>query len=123
MVECEVCGRIVTHTRRSEIDGVVLEVCDDCSGLGEEREEPKKLLIRTRIDYGNIEEDEKELASDFAFRIRRAREQKNLTQDEAAMKMAISQKIYKRIEGGFKPDESTAKKIQKFYSINLYEEA
>lgn len=122
MAECEVCGRNVARTRRSEIDGVILEVCDNCAGLGEEREEPKKLYVRREIDYGELEEP-KELVPDFAPMIRRAREKRNLTQDEAAMKMGLSHQIYKRIENGLKPDEATARKIQKFYGINLYEDS
>ncbi|MCK5023647.1 MAG: multiprotein-bridging factor 1 family protein [Candidatus Aenigmarchaeota archaeon] len=120
MGECEVCGRHVSSTKKSEIDGVVLEVCNMCSGLGEERAQPKTLFVRKRPDYGDLDE-EKVLVSDFASKVRNARQSKNFDQEEAARKMGISSSVLKRIEGGSKMDDRTMKKIQRFYGINLYE--
>ncbi len=122
MAECEVCGK-ESANKRAEIDGVILEVCDNCVKLGKEVAPPRPIFIRQAVaktPKPESIESERELASDFSTRIRKAREQRNLTQDEAAMKMGISHLIYKRIEGGFKPDDSTAKRLERFYSIELY---
>lgn len=124
MAECEVCGKNISVAKRAEIDGVILEVCEDCTKLGKEIYETRKVFIParsvSRAPRPDSIEDAKELASDFSARIRKARERMNLTQDEAAQKIGISHLIYKRIEGGFKPDEQTARKIERFFGINLY---
>lgn len=124
MSECEVCGKSVDAAKRAEIDGVILSVCDDCAKLGKQVYQPKSVMIpkSAAIRGSNPQsiESDKELAGDFSARIRKAREKMNLTQDEAADKMNISRQIYKRIESGFKPDDSLAKRIQRFYSIELY---
>ncbi len=118
MGECEVCGRAVSQMKRAEIDGVILEVCDKCARLGKEICQPKPVVFR-RKPAETLEEG-KELAEDFAGRIRKARESRNLKQDEAAQKMGISPSLLRRIENGFRPDEDTIRKIQRFYKINLY---
>jgi putative transcription factor len=110
---------------RAEIDGVVLDVCDDCAKLGKEVYQPRAVALQnrgiSRPPRPESIEDEREIVHDFSARIRHAREKLNLTQDEAAMKIGISHQIYKRVEAGsLKPDEATAKKIQRFYSIELY---
>lgn len=126
MSECEVCGKEVSVSKRAEIDGVILSVCDECASLGKQVYESRQVIIRSgqgisRGPRPESIEDEKEFASDFSSRIRKAREKANLTQDEAAMKIGISHQIYKRIEGGgLKPDDLIAKKIQRFYNIILY---
>ncbi|MFH1237745.1 MAG: multiprotein-bridging factor 1 family protein [Candidatus Aenigmatarchaeota archaeon] len=125
MSECEVCGKDTSGAKKAEIDGVILSVCEDCAKLGKEVYQPKKVFLQPQHSISSAPraesiEDEREIASDFSARIRHARERMNLTQDEAAMKMGISHQIYKRIESGFKPDDTTAKRIQRFYNIELY---
>lgn len=120
MGECEVCGKTVSHIKRSDIDGVILEVCDNCASLGKEMAEPKKLFVRKRTDFGALDE-EKELVHDFAEKVRKARESRQLSQEEAAGKMGISSSVLKRVESGSKMDDNIMKKIQRFYGINLYE--
>jgi len=122
MTECEVCGREIPVPKRAEIDGVILEVCDKCARLGKEVAPPRPVFIprATRAPSPESIESERELANDFSAKIRKARERMNLTQDEAAMKIGISHLIYKRIESGFKPDEATARKIERFFGVELY---
>lgn len=118
MAECEVCGKDVSSIKRAEIDGVILEVCDNCVKLGKELAQPRKVLVKKRLE--TLEEGG-ELADDFANKVRTAREHRNLKQDEAAQKMGISLSVLKRVESGTKMDEKTMMKIQRFYNINLYE--
>lgn len=119
MGECEVCGRTVSRVKRAEIDGVILEVCDDCVRLGKEMAEPRPVLLRKK-PAETLEEGE-DLASDFAERVRRAREKRNLKQEEAAKRMGVSLSVLKRIESGSRMEEKIMKRIQRFYNINLYE--
>ncbi|MEE9323921.1 MAG: helix-turn-helix domain-containing protein [Candidatus Aenigmarchaeota archaeon] len=120
MAECEVCGRPVSDIKRAEIDGVILEVCDNCVKLGKEMSEPRKVILRKRM-VETLEEGG-ELADDFAEKVRKARNSRNLKQDEVAEKIGLSPSLLRRVENGFRPDEKTAMKIQRFYKINLYEQ-
>jgi putative transcription factor len=124
MAECEVCGKSVEFSKRAEIDGVILEVCDKCAKLGKEVAPPRPVFIprAARAPRPESIESERELANDFSARIRKAREKANLTQDEAAMKIGISHLVYKRIESGFKPDEAIARKIERFFGVSLYQQ-
>jgi len=119
MAECEICGKNVNSVKKAEIDGVLLEVCEECAKLGKEVLQPKPVVLKKAVVLPQIEEG-KELVDDFAQKIRRAREEKGLTQDEAADKIGISRLVYKRIENGLKPDEKSARKIEKFFGIKLY---
>jgi len=124
MSECEVCGKTVSNPRRIELDGVLLDVCEDCLKLGKEipREKLRAVIIRRTIKKEEFEEEPREIANDFSKSIRDAREKRNLKQEEAAQKMGISPSLLRRIEGGFKPDDKTLWKIQRFYNINLYKQ-
>ncbi|MCX6817359.1 MAG: helix-turn-helix domain-containing protein [Candidatus Aenigmarchaeota archaeon] len=125
MSECEVCGKDTSGAKKAEIDGVILSVCEDCAKLGKEVYQPKKVFLQPQHSISSAPraesiESDSELAQDFSSKIRHAREKANLTQDEAADKMNISRQMYKRIEGGFKPDDATAKRIERFYRLELY---
>ena len=120
MGECEVCGKAVSGLKRAEIDGVILEVCDNCVKLGNEMSEPGRVVLK-RKTIETLEEGE-ELVEDFAEKVRKARDLRNLKQDEAAKRIGVSLSILRRIENGFRPDEKTAMKIQRFYNISLYKQ-
>ncbi|NIO23085.1 MAG: TIGR00270 family protein [Candidatus Aenigmarchaeota archaeon] len=123
MSECEVCGKAVSNPRRIDLDGVLLDVCDECMKLGKEipRERLRTVLKRRIVKEPEFEQKERELRDDFSRMIRDAREERNLKQEEAAQKMGISPSLLRRIEGGFKPDDKTLWKIQRFYNLNLYD--
>jgi len=122
--ECEICGKSVSNPRRIELDGVMLDVCEDCLKLGREipRERLRVVLKSRTKEPEEFEELTKDVVSDFSRRIRKARESRNLKQEEAAQKMGISPSLLRRIENGFRPDDNTLRKIERFYGIRLYEE-
>ncbi len=119
MAECDVCGKDA-GLKKAEIDGVILSVCDDCARLGKAVYQPRPVMLPKRREPLDLPGEEKELAEDFAARIRKAREQRSLTQDDAAKAIGISHLILKRVENGFRPDDATISKIQRFYGINVY---
>ena len=122
MSECEICGKTVSHPRKIELDGVILDVCEECTNLGKEipTERLKAVVSRRTVRKEEFEEEPRELANDFSKKIREARESRGLKQDEAAKHMGISPSLLRRIENGFKPDDKTLWKIQRFYGMNLY---
>jgi putative transcription factor len=119
--ECEVCGKAVSNPRRIDLDGVLLDVCEECMKLGKEipTEKLRAVISRRTVRKEEFEAEEREIADNFPKRIRDAREERNLKQEEAAHKIGISPSILRRIEGGFKPDDKTLSKISRFYGIDL----
>ena len=124
MSECEVCGKSVSDPKRIELDGVMLDVCENCLKLGREipKERLRVVLKRRSKESEGFEELTKDVVSDFSRRIREAREAINLKQEEAAQRMGISPSLLRRIENGFRPDDKTLRKIERFYGIKLYED-
>jgi putative transcription factor len=116
--ECNVCGS--DATRKAKIEGTIVDVCDKCVRFGDEVREvefrkPKKVTV--------IEETEQVLAKDFSKSIRKAREDKKLTQEDFAKKLNEKVSIIKRIEEGWQPSDRLVKKIEKFFNIKLKEDA
>ena len=132
---CELCGRDVPRLKRVVIEGVILNVCDDCAKFGKEvkgNNIPKEAkyippeVIRERIEkrkrrYREIEEEEI-LVDDYAERIRHARESMGLTQEELAKRILEKKTVISKIERGeMRPDEKLIKKLEKVLGIRLKE--
>ncbi|MCD6590642.1 MAG: TIGR00270 family protein [Candidatus Aenigmarchaeota archaeon] len=122
MPECEICGRDFSKLVKVDVDGVVLNVCKKCSSLGKIIDEPEamKVIIRRKPVRNEIPTENRGLIDNFNLVIKHAREKQNLKQEEAAKNIGISTSLLKRIEHGFRADENTMKKIEKFFGISLY---
>lgn len=117
LAECEVCGKPISTRRKAKIDEVIFQVCEECVKLGEEITETKpKIIVKERP----IIKEDFELVSDFAERIKTAREKLGLTQKELANKINESESIIKRIEHGF-AETKVIRKLEKFFGIKLYQ--
>ena len=81
----------------------------------------KKSPSATRKSYipkDNL--DQLEIVEDYAVRIRNARNQHNLNQDQFAQKLNEKPSLLRRIEAGkAKPNIKLAKKIEQVYNIKL----
>ena len=133
---CELCGRDVPRLRKVVIEGVILNVCDECAKFGKEirgNEIPKEVkyippeVIRERIErkkrrrYRDLDEEEV-LVEDYAERIRHARERLGMTQDELAKKILEKRTVISKIERGeMRPDDELIKKLEKALGIKLKE--
>ncbi len=138
---CEMCGKEATATHRVEIEGSVLRVCEDCRKFG-------KLLdpliapaassvpvrggsrpasapfvgARRRTDERDVfsEVPEMELASDWGKRIRIAREARNWTTEELGKRLNEKKSLIHKLEsGGFRPPDSTIRKVESLLKIRL----
>lgn len=133
---CELCGRDVPRLRKVVIEGVILNVCDECAKFGKEiknGEIPKDVkyippeVIRERVErkkrrrYRDLDEEEV-LVEDYAERIRHARERLGMTQDELAKKILEKRTVISKLERGeMHPDEALIKKLEKALGIKLKE--
>ncbi len=133
---CELCGRDVPRLHKVIIEGVVLNVCDECVKFGKEIKNgqiPKDVkylppeIIRERIErrrrrkYRDMDEDEM-LVEDYSERIRTARVRMGLTQEELAKMILEKRTVISKLERGeMRPDEKLIKKLEKALNIKLKE--
>ncbi len=133
---CELCGKDVPRLHRVVIEGVILNVCDDCAKFGRElkkNEVPKDVkylppeVVRERLErrqkrrYKDIDEEEV-LVEDYAEKIRKARVELGMTQDALAKKILEKKTVISKIERGeMRPDDKLIKKLEKTLHITLKE--
>ncbi|MCS7093625.1 MAG: multiprotein bridging factor aMBF1 [Candidatus Aenigmarchaeota archaeon] len=128
MMECMICGKELKIVYKVEIDGNIIETCENCAKAhgrivetfrsGYEKEINSKFEKR---EIDPIEEDI-ELVEDFNELIRNSREKFGLSLEEAARKLGIKESFLAKIESGeILPDKKTLKKMEKFFKIKLEE--
>lgn len=121
---CDMCGS-EEQLYRCRVEDTVLNVCKGCSSYGEvvgkesqearektsKKAKPKKqpeIIEVVREDYSNI--------------LKNIREKKGLKQEELAKKLAEKASLIQNLESGhMKPSIPLAKKLEKFFNINLIE--
>lgn len=136
-MQCEICGKDASRLAVIELEGSRLLACSDCSPSGKMIEEDilevkekkaermhfvarKNETIFTpkpRFDLGlNI-------VDNYGERVRKARESKNLTREELALKLYEKASIIEKIErNSFKPSDALLEKLENFLGISLREE-
>jgi len=139
-MECEICGQD-RYLRPIEREGARLYLCSDCGGFprpnftkGEAfRPRPygnrpnysnnnstyaKPAFDRPKFDPNSV----KDLVEDYGKRISMARQKINMKTDDLARELCISGGYLNKIENGkFKPDNMTARKLEKRLDIVLFE--
>jgi putative transcription factor len=130
MATCEICGKSVEKTKKVKIEGVVLQVCNECATLGEPVEDsalPTSVAVRTQRFFTQ-KKPEKVISEDYALvddypdRIRKARQQMGIEQKDLAKLINEKQSIISKIESGsFNPGDDLVKKLEKALKISLRE--
>ncbi len=118
MIECELCGRKAA-TRKAEIEGAVINVCEDCVDFG--KEIPVIRVKKTKKEP-KLEGMEKEIVEGVDLIIKKERAKLNLDQKELAKKIGERTSVIKRVEGGWVPPLNIIEKLEKFFSLKLTEE-
>jgi len=119
---CDLCGKEV-QLFSAIVEGSSLTVCEKCGSYGKILKKiaphaparPKKTVAEApeMIDV---------LVSDFSSKIKAARNELGLTQEEFANKIAEKASILQKIESGhFEPSIPRAKKLEKVLKIKLVE--
>lgn len=131
MASCEICGiQIIDHGERVYVEGNLLTVCKACSKRGKPSNNqqniqrklparPKKIEKPDKITF----EDSAILVKDFSEVIRNSRMSKGFTHEQLGFLIKERASLLRKIESGsLKPDEVLAKKLERFFRINLYTE-
>jgi putative transcription factor len=131
MASCEICGiQIIDHGERVYVEGNLLTVCKACSIRGKPSNNqqniqrklparPKKIEKPDKITF----EDSAILVKDFSEVIRNSRMSKGFTHEQLGLLIKERASLLRKIESGsLKPDEVLAKKLERFFRINLHTE-
>jgi putative transcription factor len=122
MTSCELCGRKDAKFR-SEIEGTMMYVCEDCSRFGKNKGKANVRII--------VEDRKKPVAKDpeyiflqgYGQRVKNAREKMGLKQEELAKKINERESLLHQIESEhFKPGIELARKLEKSLHITIIEE-
>jgi len=131
-MQCEICGAEAGKGRTIELDGSTLIVCAECVAFGIE----KKPFVEAKgapayaskpaqtIGQPFYEREEfnlgLDIVPDFGARIRKAREQKQLTVQELALLVFEKESVLHRIESqAIKPNDALIAKLEKALVIKL----
>ncbi len=121
MANCDMCGLKTEKLNSIKIEGTIMKVCDGCTKFGEVMNN-KSLYNSKKFKHNRREEVEEVLVQNYSQKIKSARESKNLKQAELAKELNEKESLIHQIESGhFRPRLVTAKKIEKFFGINLIE--
>ena len=132
MATCEMCGMDRVTTFLSEISGAKLRCCTRCIESNNltvlERRIPvqtevRPVLAKSKVYTKNIGKMEKEIASDFHIRIKRARENKGWSARDLAKRTNLRLNDIQKAEAGVQPADNVLEKLAKALDISLFEEA
>ncbi len=123
-MECEICGRETNKIFVVEIEGAILEVCENCAKNGRiisiknekgfEKREKKK--IKREI------EDELEIVENYGEIIKNAREKLKISIEELARRIGEKESLIRKIEREeIIPNDKIVEKLEKVLKIKLRE--
>ena len=131
MTSCEICGiQIIDNPIRVYVEGNVLRVCRTCSKRGKPSNELQKNQIRVSAKTKKIAmpnkitfNDSTILVDNFSEVIRKSRMKQGLTHEQLGLIIKERASLLRKIESGsLKPDDELAKKLERYFRINLYTE-
>jgi len=111
------------------IEGVEMEVCNECSKLGRVIGKSNSSIVwKERDSSGERRVKEKEpnviqsIVENYSELVKRKREKLGLKQEELAMKIAEKESVVHNIESGhLEPSIKVAEKLERFLKIKLIE--
>lgn len=127
-MNCEMCGKQTEDLYKTNIESTIMSVCSECSRYGKVTERLKKETPKKEFKQRmQIQEPKQEtievIVPDYAKKIRKAREQMGIKQEEFAKKVNEKEsQIHKMETGSVTPSLKTAKKLEKILHIKLTEE-
>lgn len=150
MVQCELCGSETAAPRTIKVEGAELDVCDSCASLGSEIKQPTKETQTTKYSTSSSDTSPSrsgssgatsasrgggggggsrdgdpfdsigDLAQDYDDLIRRAREERGLSQTELADQLNEKRSVIRRLERGETlPSDTMQKKLERHLEIDL----
>jgi len=150
MVQCEMCGTETSNPNRVKIEGAELDVCDACTEFGTEIRTESESSSSTKYSTSSSSsssstgasssstgsssgssssgegrrsdmfDDIEEIAQDYDDRIRQARENAGLSQEELAKKLNEKASYIRKLEHGETlPTDELQRKLERALDIDL----
>ena len=122
MGTCEICGKKTEQLFRTEVEGSTMNVCKGCSSHGkvlsklvEFRPKPVPKTVKPEI--------EEIVVKDYWQKLRTARENIEMSQEDFAKKINVKLRVLRSMEANkIVPDIETAKRLEKEIGVRLVEE-
>lgn len=124
-MSCELCGK-EGELYKSIVEGSQMNVCQNCSKFGKIIQTPKTNIKFKPKPFKKKQEMPETIfliVDNYAELIKRSREKMKLKQEEVAKKIAEKESLIHSIESGkHEPNINLARKLERFFDINLVEE-
>ena len=124
-INCDLCGKVDERLNRALIEGVELNVCNDCSRFGKVLGSVKK-FAKEHLRKEKLQEKEEKvelLVEDYHDIIKKGRELMGLSQKDFASRLNEKESVVHKIEtGAFEPQLELAKRLEKILGVKLVEE-
>lgn len=148
MPQCEMCGANKASLTTTKVEGAELQLCDSCKDFGTEVRTESQSSTSTKYSTSSSKakssgssssssssssggrtrrrrdmfDDMDEIATDYDERIRKAREQKGLSQEDLAKQLNEKASLIRKLErGDVLPSDDVQKKLEKKLAISLTE--
>jgi len=144
MVQCEMCGAETPSPKTVKVEGAELQVCDECADFGTEVREESSSSTSTKYSTssssGSSESSQSsssqssntrrrdmfdemdEIAADYDERIRNARENTEMNQEELAKSIGEKASLIRKLErGDVLPTDDVQQKLESELGISLTE--
>lgn len=146
MVQCEMCGAETPSPKTVKIEGAELQVCGDCAEFGTEVQDSGTSSTSTKYSTSgsgssgssttspsggssggssggrrrDLFDEMEELAEDYDVRIRQARENRDLTQEDLANQINEKVSLIRKLEhGDMLPSDEVQSKLESHLDISL----
>jgi putative transcription factor len=141
MVQCEMCGAETGSPKTVKIEGAELDVCDDCADFGTEVQTQETSSTSTKYSTSSSSsssssggstggggggsrrdmfDEMDEVVQDYDDRIREAREERSLTQEDLADQLNEKASLIRKLErGDVLPSDSVQRKLEKALDVSL----
>lgn len=124
-MNCEMCGK-QEASHKAIIEGIELTVCSGCAKYGKILRKPQFFAKKKEVKKTEKEKEPEiieKIISDYGQKIKKARTQKEMTQEEFARKLNIKESLLHKIENSlFEPSIPLARKLEKMLGIKLVEQ-
>ena len=147
MAQCEMCGEAVSSPKTVKVEGAEIDVCTDCADFGTEVETQSSSSTSTKYSTSSSSSSQssgsaggstggssggrrrrdmfdqmEELAGDYDERLRNAREQEGLSQEELADQLNEKASVVRKLERGDSlPSDDVREKLENHLGISLTE--
>ena len=125
-INCDLCGKTSESLAKAIIEGVSLDVCNDCAKFGKiislpKRPSPKEQHMQIQKREERREKTEL-IAEDYPEIIKKKRESMGLTQKDFAIKINEKETVVSKLEAGsFTLPLPLARKLEKILGVKLVE--